>query len=140
MQRSVLHIDSYDTLALVPLHYQVQSEILDEIIAIVAKRLAVEGVQHAVSGTIGHGGAPVRLSALSELQRLTAESPLVDLALFGTGEGHAEVFQFYDGLRGLSGHVVYGVLIAQPIGTFDGVVHVIEPRIFFHATWGRDFI
>lgn len=41
-----------------------------------------------------------------------------------------------DGLWGLSCHVVDGILVTQPVGAFDGVVHVPSPVIGLHVAEG----
>ena len=64
---------------------------------------------------------------------LTTKSALVDLALGSPGEGHAVVFQLDDGLRSLTGHVVDGVLVAQPVRSLDCVIHVPAPVVGLHV-------
>jgi hypothetical protein len=59
----------------------------------VAQRLAVQGVQDGVAGTVRSGGASVGLATLAELQGLTAKGTLVDLAFFGARKGNAVVFK-----------------------------------------------
>lgn len=58
-----------------------------------AERLAVESVQHGMTSAVGGGSAAVSLSTLAELERLSTESALVDLALLGTREGKAVVLK-----------------------------------------------
>lgn len=115
MYRPVLQGQSDDPLADAILHDQVEREIFDEVVAVVAQRHAVQGVQDAVAGSVRHRTAPVRLAPFAELERLAAEGALVDPALLGPGEGHAVVLELGDGLGRLAGHVVYGVLVAQPV-------------------------
>ena len=67
---------------------------------------------------------------------LTTKSALVDLALGSPGEGHAVVFQLDDGLGRLPGHVVDGVLVAQPVRPLDCVVHVPPPVVRLHVAKG----
>ncbi len=77
-----------------------------------------------MSGSVGDAAASVSLASLAEFVRLTAEGPLVDLALRSPGEGHAVVLQLDDGRGCLPGHVVDGILVAEPVGSLDRVVHV----------------
>ena len=44
---------------------------------------------------VGGSGAAVGLTALAEVERLTTERALVDLALLGTREGDTEVLELY---------------------------------------------
>mmetsp|Transcript_19618 Transcript_19618/g.43478 ORF Transcript_19618/g.43478 Transcript_19618/m.43478 type:complete len:291 (+) Transcript_19618:780-1652(+) len=67
-------------------HQQVHQKIFDEKKAIVLQSHAVEGVQNRVPCAVSGGGAPVRLSSLSELQALAAKGPLVNFSLIGAGE------------------------------------------------------
>ena len=54
---------------------------------------SVERVQQGVSCPVGHTAAAVGLASLAELETLTPEGSLVDLAVLGTAERHAEVLQ-----------------------------------------------
>jgi hypothetical protein len=93
VKRSVLHVESKDTDTLAVLHQQVEREVLDEEVGVVSERLAVEGMQNGVSSSIGGRSTSVRLSTFTVLQRLTTESPLVDLSLLGSRERDTEVFE-----------------------------------------------
>lgn len=73
-----------------------RGKVLDEELGIVAKGLAVEGVEHGVAGTIGGGGATVSLSSLAVLERLSTERTLVDLALGRAGEGETVMLELED--------------------------------------------
>ena len=81
---TVLHVQRNDTDTFSVLHNQVQREVFNEEVRVVSERLAVERVQESVSSTIGGGGATIGLTTLSELQRLTTESALVDFALLSS--------------------------------------------------------
>ena len=81
VERAVFHVQSHDTDALAALHDEVKGEVLDEEVGVVTEGLAVEGVEERVAGTIGGGGAAVGLATLAELEGLTTERTLVDLAL-----------------------------------------------------------
>lgn len=69
------------------------------------ERLAVEGVKHGVAGAVGGGGAAVRLSTLAELERLSTERALVDLALRSAGEGETVVLELEDRVGSLTAPV-----------------------------------
>ena len=77
VDRSVLHVHRDVAHALAVLHHQVQREELDEELAVVLERLAVECVEHGVAGPVLDAGAAVGLPALAEIQRLPAERALV---------------------------------------------------------------
>lgn len=134
MQATILQIDGQNAATLVILEDQIQSKVLHKVVAVVAQRLAIQGVQQRVTRTISDGTTSVRLSTLAELQALTTESALIDLSILGTREGHAVVLQFDDSLGCLTCHIMDGILIAQPITALDRVVHVPLPIILLHVT------
>mmetsp|Transcript_4714 Transcript_4714/g.11881 ORF Transcript_4714/g.11881 Transcript_4714/m.11881 type:complete len:335 (-) Transcript_4714:384-1388(-) len=134
MQRSVLHVQGHSSDALsIVRHEQVHGEVFDEVRGVECEGAAVQGVEHGMSGPVGGGAAPVRLPSLPEIQALSSERSLVNLPLLRPAEGQAEFLQFQHGLRGLATHVVDGVLIAEPIGSLDGVVHVPSPIVRSHV-------
>ncbi len=120
------------------------------------KGLAVESVEERVAGTIGGGAAAVGLAALAEVLGLATEGTLVagksvsppmpllvftqpgpdtnlHLSILGSGEGAAVVLEFDDGGGSLTGHVVDGVLVTEPVGALDGIVHVPSPVVLVHV-------
>lgn len=89
----------------IALRLRTSGEVLDEVLGVVAERLAVEGVKHSVTGAIGSGSAAVGLSSLSKLERLSSESALVDLALLGAGEGETVVLELENRVGSLAAPV-----------------------------------
>ena len=89
----------------------------------------VQGVQQGVAGAVRSGAGAARLAALAVVLRLAAEWALVDAARLGTGERHAHVLQFEDGLGPFAAHVLDGVLVADVIRSLDRVVHVPAPVV-----------
>jgi hypothetical protein len=59
---TILHVQSEDTTALAVLHDEIQSEVLDEEVGVVAERLSVKSVENGVTGTISDGSATVSLT------------------------------------------------------------------------------
>ena len=100
------------------------------------KRLAVERVQDGVAGAVC-GGAGALRDSLAEIGGHAAERALVDLAGFRAGEGHAPMVQFVDRGRRVAAHVFDRVLVAEPIGALDGVVHVPAPVVRAHVAERR---
>ena len=70
---------------------------------------------------------------LAVLRHVAAERALVDLALLGAAERHAEMFQLVDRRDRLAAHVFDGVLVAEPVRPLDGVVHVPAPVVLAHV-------
>ena len=64
VQRAVLQAEGDHAATLAVLHQQVEREVLDEVVAVVAERLAVQRVQQRVAGPVGHAAAPMSLAAL----------------------------------------------------------------------------
>ena len=62
---------------------------------------------------------------------------LIDLAFLRARERHPKMLQLIDRLRGLTAQIFYGVLIAEPVGTFDRVIHMPAPIIFPHIAQSR---
>ena len=85
-----------DAAALV-VHHQVEREILDEEVRLVAHGLAVERVQDRVAGAVG-GRAGALRGALAVIRGHAAERALIDLALVGARERNAPMLQLIDGI------------------------------------------
>eukprot|EP00964_Phaeocystis_antarctica_P063294 scaffold37967_cov57-Phaeocystis_antarctica.AAC.4 len=134
VQRAVLHVERHHADALaVAVHDEVEREVLDEELRVVAHRLPVERVQDRVPRPVRRARAPIGLASLTKVERLAAEGPLVDLALVRAREGHAVVLELDDGARRLLAHVVDRVLVAQPVAALDRVVHVPPPIVLGHV-------
>ena len=85
-----------------------------------------------MAGAVG-GGAGAHRRLLAVFLHVAAERALIDTAVFGPAERHAVMFQFVNRRDRLAAHVFDGVLIAQPVRPFDGVVHVPAPVILAHV-------
>ena len=109
------------------------AKILDEELGGVAQRLPVQRVQHGVAGAVG-GGAGALRGALAVMGRHAAERALVDLAVvLAARERHAPVLELVDRRRRVAAQVFDGVLVAEPVGALDGVVHVPAPVVLAHV-------
>jgi hypothetical protein len=98
----------------------------------------VHRVQHGVAGAVGRSaGTAHRL--LAEVRHVAAERALVDLAVVEAVEGHAVVLEFDDDFVGLAAHELDRVLVAEPVGALDGVVHVPVPVVLLGVAqrWRR---
>src|SRR3546814_12959815 len=89
-----------------------------------------------MTGTVGGGtGALYRLFA--EVGGVPAERTLVNGAVRIAVERHAEVFKFVNGVGRFAAHEFDGVLVAEPVGTLDGIVHMPVPAVFAHVAQRR---
>ena len=131
---SVRHVVGHDsTDRSIVTHQKIHGEVLHEENAVVAKSTTEQGVEHAVTGTVSNTAAAVGLSAGSVLLGLATESALVDLTLGSARKGHAVGLEFSDSHRRLSGHVLNGVLVSEPVCTLHGVIKVPPPVIIMHV-------
>src|SRR6185312_5982044 len=136
MQLAFHHVERDHAAAGAVLHDEIDREIFDEESGRAPDRLLIERVQHRVPGTVRSGAGALR-DALAELRRHAAEGPLIDAPLLGAGERHPVMLQL-DHRRGrLLAHELDRILIAQPVGAFDGVVHVPAPVVLAHVAEGR---
>ena len=131
---AVVHVQRDDAAATaLVVHDQVDGEIFDVELGGMPQRLAIHGVQHGVAGAVG-GGAGALCGALTVVRGHAAERALIDLAvLFATRERQAPVLQLVNGLWRVAAQVFDSVLIAEPVGTLDGIVHVPAPVVLAHV-------
>ena len=138
MDGAVVEIDrDHAAAAAVVVHDQVDGEIFDEELGRMAQRLAVHGVQHGVAGAVG-GGAGALRGALAVVRGHAAERALIDLAVFlAARERQAPMLQLVDRFRRVAAQIFDGVLVAEPVGALDGVVHVPAPVVLAHIAERR---
>ena len=117
-------------------HDQVEGEELDKELRLVLQRLLIERVQYGMAGAVGRRAGALH-RGLAEVAHVAAEGALIDAAVLGARERHAEVFQFVHRRNGLAAHVFDGVLVAEPVGALDGVVHVPLPLVLGHVAERR---
>ena len=128
VDHAIFQVDGHDAAASAFLvHDQVDGEIFDEKLG-AAQALLIEGVQNRVAGSVG-GGAGAFGRRFAVIQHVAAERPLIDPALLGAAKWHTVVLQLDHRRDGVTAHVLDGVLVTEPIGALDGVVHVIFPVV-----------
>ena len=89
-----------------------------------------------MTGSVSDAAASMSLATFTVFERLTAKRSLVNLAFWSSGEGHSVVLELDDGVGSFTSHVVNGVLVTEPIGALDSVVHVVLPAVLFHVAEG----
>ena len=140
VDRSVVHIERNDTAATAfVVHDQVDCEIFDVEFGRVAQRLPIHRMQHGVAGAIGGGARPLR-STLAVMGGHAAKGTLVDFSIFlATRERQAPVLQLVNGGRRIAAKIFDRILVSEPVGALDCVVHVPAPVILAHiAKCGGD--
>src|SRR5579875_897350 len=86
-----------------------------------------------MAGAVGGGTGALR-GALAEMRGHAAERALVDLAVFlAARERQPPVLELVDGGRRVAAKVFDRVLVAEPVGPLDGIVHVPAPIVLAHV-------
>ncbi len=136
VDRAIVQVPGHHAAHRAVFHDQVEGEILDEEIHFMLDALAVKRVQHGVAGAVGGGACALR-DALAVIAGHAAEGALIDFAVLGAREGHAEMLQLVDRFRRVAAEILDGILVAQPVRSLDGVVHVPAPIVLAHIAQGR---
>ena len=132
MQSARGQVYGNDTAASAVLHDQVDSEVFDKKLGIVCQRLLIERMQHCVTRAIGRcAGALCR--ALTIMRGHATKRALVNSTFLGTRERHTVMLEFDDGIGRLLAHVLNRILVTEPVGALDRVVHVPTPVILPHV-------
>jgi hypothetical protein len=138
MQAAVVELEGDDAAAgAVLVHQQVDGEILDEELGSVFQRLAVQRMQHGMAGAVGGGAGALRRRAFAIFRGHAAEGTLVDAAVLGAAERHSIMLELIHGFRRMAAEVLDGVLVAEPVGALDCVVHMPAPVVGAHVTERR---
>ena len=129
---AILEAPSHDAAADAIIHDEVEREVLDEELGGMAQRLPIERVQHGMAGAVRGGASPERRGAIPEIGRHAAEGTLIDFSVLGAAERHAVMLKLVDRGGCVAAQILDGVLVAEPVGPFHGVVHVPAPVVPAH--------
>src|SRR5580693_40447 len=130
VQAAVFEVPRHDPAAgALLVHDQVERKILDKKFRIVAYALLIQRVNERVTGAVGSGAGAPRRIALAVFHHVPAKRPLIDPPVFGAGERHAEMLELDHRGDRIAAHVLDRILIAEPVRTFDGVIHVPAPVV-----------
>ena len=128
------HVDGDDAAAdAFLIHDEVDGKIFDVEFRIVAQRLAIKRMQHRMACTVGRRAGALG-DTFTEIRGHATERTLIDLAFFRTAEGHAEMLELINGGRRMTAEIFNRVLVAEPVGTLDGVIHMPAPIVRTHVT------
>src|SRR3546814_2183667 len=86
-----------------------------------------------MTGTVGRGTGALYWF-FAEVGRMAAKRTLVNRTIGITVERHAKVFEFVDRIGCFAAHEFDSVLVAEPVGTLDGIVHMPIPVVFAHRS------
>ena len=133
MERSIVQLPGgYASTCAFLVHDQVEREILDEEFRLVLERLPVKRMQHGVTRPVGCCAGSLN-RAFTVILCHAAKGTLINLAFLGARKGHAPVLEFVHGGGRILGQVLNRILIAEPVRSLDGVVHVPAPVVFRHV-------
>ncbi len=133
MEGAVVEVERNDAAAAaVVVHDQIDGEVFDEKLSRMPQRLTVHGVQHGVPGAVG-GGAGALRDAFAVMGSHAAERALINLAVLAARERQAPMLELVHRLRRTAAHVFDGVLVTEPVGALDRVIHVPAPVVFAHV-------
>ncbi len=118
LARGILHRDEVE-------HVELVEEVDAELHAVLEQRL-----QDHVAGAVGRVARAAH-GRLAVVGRVTAEAALVDLALGRAVEGQAHVLEVDDGVDGLFGEDLRGILVDEVVAALDGVEGVPLPGVLF---------
>ena len=82
-----------------------------------------------MAGAVGGSAGALDRRPLAHVLHVAAERALVDRAVVVAAERHAGMFQLDHRGGRLAHHVFDRVLVAEPVGALDGVVHVPRPMV-----------
>ena len=125
-------VDRDHAAAFLPFHDQIDRKIFDVELRLVTDRLLIERVQHRVTGAVGRRAGTLG-DTLAIVSGHAAKGPLIDSPIVGARKRHTVVFELDDRGRCLLAHELDRILIAEPVGALDGVVHVPAPVVFTHV-------
>jgi hypothetical protein len=104
-------------------HDEIKHLIFIKEIDLVLQALLVQGLQDHVSRAVG-GVCRAADGFARFVVGMPAKRTLGNFAFGRAVEGQTHVFEFEHGVDGFIGHELDRVLVAEIIGTFDGIVHV----------------
>ncbi len=86
-----------------------------------------------MAGAVGGGAGALRRRALAHVLGHAAECALVDLALGGAAERQPRMLELDHRGRRLAAQIFDRVLVAEPVGALDRIVHVPGPMVRAHV-------
>ncbi|EJK91798.1 hypothetical protein UUU_11380 [Klebsiella pneumoniae subsp. pneumoniae DSM 30104 = JCM 1662 = NBRC 14940] len=113
--------------------HQIEGVPFGEDSGVVFQVLLIQSVQQGVTGTVSRRRGTRRLFA-AEVLRLAAKRALINTAIVKTRERQSHVLQLKNRFRAGLTHVFDGVLVADIVRPFYGVVHMPFPVIFMGVT------
>ena len=111
---------------------QIECHPLDKKLRVRKHVALVQRMQHRVTGAVS-GTAGTLHRFFTEILGMTTEGALINSAILIAVKRHAEVFEFDDRLRRSFAHELDRILVAQPVGALDGVVHMPVPIVLAHV-------
>ena len=126
---AIFHAHGDHAAAFAIFHDEVEREIFDEEIRVIFQALLIQSMQHGVPRTVGSSSRTLNGWALTHILHMAAKGALIDGAIGVAREWHTGMFQFVDRRRCLTHHIFDGILVAEPIGALDRVIHMPGPMV-----------
>ena len=126
---AIFHAHGDHAAAFAIFHDEVEGEIFNEEIRVIFQALLIQSMQHRVTGTVGCRCGTLYRRAFAHILHMAAKGPLVDSAVGVARKWHAGMFQFIDRSRCLTHHIFDGILVTEPIGALNRVIHVPGPMV-----------
>ena len=82
-----------------------------------------------MAGTVSRSTGALHRRAFAHILHMAAKWPLINGPIVVSRKRHAGMFQFVHCCRCLAHHILNRVLIAQPIRSLYGIVHVPRPMV-----------
>ena len=108
---------------------QIQRLPFDEKLRVDFDVALIHRMQHRMSRAIG-GGAGTTHRFFAKVRHMTAKRSLINPSVIQAIKGHAVMLKLDHAFVGVAYHVLNRVLVAQPIRTFDRVIHMPMPMVF----------
>ena len=137
VDRSILESPGHHTPAGVSVvHNEIERKIFDKKFGSVFQRLLIQGMQYCMTRPIRCSTGPLR-NAFAIIRSHAPEGSLVDETIRCSRKRHTIMFEFDNGIRRFLAHVFDRILVTEPVGTFDGVIHMPAPIVLAHIAKGR---
>ena len=86
-------------------------------------------MQHSMTSTVSRSRSTLHRGAFAHILHMPAKGPLIDGTIGIAREWHARMFKLINRSRCLTHHIFNGVLVAEPIGALDRVIHMPGPMV-----------
>ena len=87
-------------------------------------------MQHGMTRPISRTSSPIRLASFPIIQTLSSKRPLIDPSIVRPRKRHPIPLELVNRRRGLPRHIMDSILVSEPVGALDSVVHMPSVVVF----------